>query len=172
MLTWCHGHIFWRCSVSHATLSYWSKFLVNIITISGIITIFCYKGLTRNPVILSSAQYLETGGVRDTKYGTSVSNEMLLNAAKWQGYSFYRFWVINGKPTGGGGEFFTPPHTQIRVKHGPILSNNNSYNILRLFTKCWFRQKRNKMVIINKKHGIYKLSQELPNDLILRIEKN
>ena len=29
---------------------------------------------------------------------------MLLNAAKCQGYSFYRFWVINGKPTGGWGE--------------------------------------------------------------------
>ena len=27
-------------------------------------------------------------------------NEMLLNAAKYQAYSFYRFCVINGKPTG------------------------------------------------------------------------
>lgn len=26
---------------------------------------------------------------------------MLLNTEKWQGYSFYRFWVIIGKPTGG-----------------------------------------------------------------------
>ena len=26
---------------------------------------------------------------------------MLLNAAKSQGYSFYRFWVIKGKPTRG-----------------------------------------------------------------------
>ena len=41
----------------------------------------------------------------DTKFGTNVSNRMLLNAAKFQGYSFYRFWVIKGKPTGeGGGE--------------------------------------------------------------------
>ena len=32
---------------------------------------------------------------------------MLLNAAKCQGYGFYRFWVIKGTPTdgenGGGG---------------------------------------------------------------------
>ena len=28
---------------------------------------------------------------------------MLLNDAKCQGYSFYCFWVIEGKPTGGGG---------------------------------------------------------------------
>ena len=39
--------------------------------------------------------------VRNTKFATNVSNKMLLNAAKWQGYSYYRFWVIKGKPTGG-----------------------------------------------------------------------
>ena len=27
---------------------------------------------------------------------------MLLNAAKCQGYGCYCFWVIKGKPTGGG----------------------------------------------------------------------
>ena len=27
-----------------------------------------------------------------------MSNKMLLNAAKFQGYSFYRFWVIKGTP--------------------------------------------------------------------------
>ena len=41
------------------------------------------------------------GQVRDTKVGMDVSDEMLLNAGKCQGYSFYRFWVIKGKPTGG-----------------------------------------------------------------------
>ena len=36
---------------------------------------------------------------------TDVSSEILLNAAKCQGYGFYRFWVIKGKPTGWeGGE--------------------------------------------------------------------
>ena len=28
---------------------------------------------------------------------------MLLNAVKCQGYFFYRFWVIKGKPTGISG---------------------------------------------------------------------
>ena len=42
------------------------------------------------------------GGVRDTKFGTNISNEMLLHAAKCQGYSFNRFRVIKGKPTGEG----------------------------------------------------------------------
>ena len=36
--------------------------------------------------------------VKNTKFGTNVSNKMLLNAAKTQGYSFYRFWVIKRKP--------------------------------------------------------------------------
>ena len=52
---------------------------------------------------LSFAQYLETGRVKKTKFGTNISDKMLLNAAKWQGYSFYRFWVIKGRPIGEGG---------------------------------------------------------------------
>ena len=36
---------------------------------------------------------------------------MLLNAAKSQGYSFYRFWIIKGKPTGGGGENYPLPRS-------------------------------------------------------------
>ena len=55
------------------------------------------------------------GRVRDTKFGTDVPIEMLLNAAKCQGYIFYCFWVIKGKPTGkrikdgGGGKIITAP---------------------------------------------------------------
>ena len=58
-------------------------------------TNFVYKGLTRNPEIgktcLSSAQYLETGWCQGYQIWQNVSNEQLLNAAKWQGSSFYRF---------------------------------------------------------------------------------
>ena len=36
---------------------------------------------------------------------------MLLNAAKCQGYNFYRFWFIKEKPTGGGGGENYPPST-------------------------------------------------------------
>ena len=59
---------------------------------------------------------LGLGWVRNTKFGTNVCKEMLLNAAKCQGYSFYCFWVLKGKPTGGKGGKITPP-TQIRVKY-------------------------------------------------------
>ena len=68
-------------------------------------TVFFYKKLTRNleigdTPVLVLPNIWRLGQVRDTKFDTNVSNEMLLNAAKLQGYSFYRFWVIEGKPTG------------------------------------------------------------------------
>ena len=49
-----HGVIvkfFGSCFVSFVKFSYWSKFHVNIISGSGIMTILFYKGLTRNPEI-------------------------------------------------------------------------------------------------------------------------
>ena len=108
--------IFWRCFVSLVKFSYWSKIHVNIITVSGIMTIFFYKGLTRNPEIGNTSVWVLPNiwrlvRVMDTKFGTNVSNRMLLNAAKFQGYSFYRLWVIQGKPTWG----VKLPPIQIRV---------------------------------------------------------
>ena len=104
---------FWRCFVSLVKFSYWSKFHVNIIAGSGIMTIFFYKGLTRNPKIGNTPVWVfniwRLGRVMDIKFGTNVSNKMLLNAAKFQGYSFCRFWVIKGKPTGGGVKLPTFP---------------------------------------------------------------
>ena len=105
---------FWLCFVSLVKFSYCSKFHVNIITGSGIMTIFFYKGLTRNPEIGNTPVWVlpniwRLGQVMDTKFGTNVSNRMLLNAAKCQGYSFYRFWVIKGKPTGGSKITLPPP---------------------------------------------------------------
>ena len=57
--------------------------------------------------------------VRDNKFETVVSSEILLNAAKCQGCNFYRFRVFKGKPTGGvgGGKITPSPHpTQIKTK--------------------------------------------------------
>ena len=95
---------FWRCFVSLVKFSYWSKFHVNIITGSGVMTIFFYKGLTWNPKIGYNPVWVlpnvwGQGRITDTKLGTNASNEMLSNVAKCQGHSFYRFWVIKGKPT-------------------------------------------------------------------------
>ena len=109
---------FLRCLFSLVKFSYWSKFHVNIIPGSGIMTIFFYKGLIRNLEIGNNPIWVLPNiwrllRVVDTKFGANVSNRMLLNAAKFQGYSFYHLWVIKGKPTGGK---LPPPLTQIRVK--------------------------------------------------------
>ena len=69
---------FWLCVVSLVSFSYWSKFEVNIITGSGIMTIFFYKGLTGNPEIGNTPVWFlpniwRLGQVRDTKFGTKVS---------------------------------------------------------------------------------------------------
>ena len=68
----------------------------------------------------------------DTKFGTNVSNRMLLNVAKFQGYIFYCFLVIEGKPTvgGGGGKITSPPQTQLRVKSKT--SPNKHFNQFRM----------------------------------------
>ena len=104
---WRYRQSFCRCFVSLKTFSYWSKFHVNIITGPGVMTIFFYKGLTRSLEIGNTPVWVlpniwRLWKVGDTKFSTNVSNKILLNAAKSQDYSFYHFWVIKGKPTGGG----------------------------------------------------------------------
>ena len=69
-------------------------------------TIFFYKGLTRDAEIRNTPVSVfpniwRLEQVRDTKFGTNVSNKMSLNAAKCKGYTFYR-WGFGGK--------ITPPH--------------------------------------------------------------
>ena len=88
-------------SISLVKFSYWSKFLVNIIT--GVMAIFIYKELKSQIIgnipiwVLPNNWRLKQ--VRNTKFGTNVSKKMLLNAAKCQGYTFYHLWVIKEKPT-------------------------------------------------------------------------
>ena len=98
----CHFFMF---RVSLVKLSYRSKFHVNIITGSRVMTIFFYKGSDGNLEIGQMSVWVlpniwRLKQVRNTKFDTNVSDEMLLNAAKWQGYSLYRFWVIQGTSTG------------------------------------------------------------------------
>ena len=104
-------NFFLRCLVSLVRFSYWSKFPANVITGSGVMTIFFYKVLTRNPVIENTRVWVlhsiwGLGRVSDTKFGKNVSNKVLLIAAKFQGYRSCPFWDIKKKPTGGK---ITPP---------------------------------------------------------------
>ena len=88
------------CQVCQWSWSSMSKFHVNIITGSGVMTIFFYKGLTRNLEIRNTSVLVlpntcRLRQVRNTKFGNvsnlNVSNKMLLNATKCQGYIFYCF---------------------------------------------------------------------------------
>ena len=79
--------------------NYWSKFHVNIITGSGVMTLSFYKRLTRNPEIGNIPVWVlpniwNLKQARNTKFGTNGSIKMLLKAAKYQGYSFNGLWVI------------------------------------------------------------------------------
>ena len=61
--------------------------MVNYPSGSGVLGIFFYKRLTRNPeigMLTSVVNIWRLGQVRDTKFGTYVSNEMLPNATKCQ----------------------------------------------------------------------------------------
>ena len=85
--------ILWRDFVSLVKSSYCSRFHVNIITGFGVMTVFFYKGLTRNPEIGNITGNITTnlsvlpnawrlGQDRNIKFDTNVSNKMLLNTEK------------------------------------------------------------------------------------------
>ena len=82
-------------------------------------TISFYKGFTRNLEIEKNPvgvlpNIWRLGRVKNTKFGMNVSNKILCNSAKCQGYSFYHFWVIKGKPTGGKITPTQPPRLGLR----------------------------------------------------------
>ena len=112
LLTWCHRQIFFDIAfVSLFKFIDWSKFHVNIITDSGVMTIFLYKWLTRNLDIGNTSVWVlpniwRLEKVRDTEFGTNVSNVIVLNVTKCQVYSFYPFWAIKGEPTSSAKKYF------------------------------------------------------------------
>ena len=78
--------LFSCCHVSFVKFSYWSKFYVNIITGSIVKRSFLYKRLAWNPEIGNILIWIlldiwRLRQIRYTKFGTNVSNKMLLNTA-------------------------------------------------------------------------------------------
>ena len=100
-------YYFWRCSVSLVMFSYWSKFLhVNNMTSSGVMTIFAYKGLTRNPEIRNTPVWVLTniwglGQVKESKFVKNICK--ITECCKMPGLQlllpFLSYW---GKTTGMG----------------------------------------------------------------------
>ena len=79
--------------------SFVSKFHFNIITGFGVLTIFIYKGLTRNLGIGVFSYNWGVWRARDSKFRGNIFNKILLVAKKFHGESFYRFLVIKEKTT-------------------------------------------------------------------------
>ena len=79
--TWYHRQFFWTLSVFLVNFSYWSKVHVNFMTGSRIMTIFLYKGLTKNPKVGNAPVWVlpniwRLRQVWDIKLGSNVSNEI------------------------------------------------------------------------------------------------
>ena len=79
--------------------SFVSKFHFSIITGFGVLTIFVYKGLTRNLGIGVFSCNWGLWRARDSKFRRNIFNKILLVAKKFDGVSFYRFLVIKEKTT-------------------------------------------------------------------------
>ena len=67
--------------------------LSSLVTVQNLITSLLVLELWNLEIPLSEFCLIsgDWGGIRDTKFGKDVFNEMLLNAAKCQGYGFYQF---------------------------------------------------------------------------------
>ena len=96
---------FWCCFVSFVKFSYWSKFHVNIITGSEVLTNFFYKGLTRNPEIgILSSEFCPISGhwgelgIPNLVQMSPIKCYWMLENVK---VTAFTIWVIMGKPTGG-----------------------------------------------------------------------
>ena len=115
--------IFWRGFVSLVKFSYWSKFHVNIITGFGIMAIFFYKGLTRNPEIGNPFEFCPISGDWDELWIPNLARMSLIECY-WmlQNSRFTAFTVfvllwehqMGGKITPPPPPF--PPRLGIRVK--------------------------------------------------------
>ena len=99
-----------------------------------------YKWLTRNPEVGNAPVWFlsniwRLGRVRNLKFGKDVSNKILLNTAKCQGHSIYRFWIIKRKPI----VILLLDPTQIRV---------NNANNTKIFGCVWWNYHTKHLAIL------------------------
>ena len=98
---------FWRCCISFVKFNYQFKFHVNTAVGSESYENFVNEGLIRNLEIGNSPIWVlpsiwRLWQVGNTNFGTNISNEKTLNAAKCQINSFNWFLIIKGKSIGWG----------------------------------------------------------------------
>ena len=132
--------------------SYWSKFHVNIITGSRVVTIFLYKELTRNLEIENiwvSANIWRLARFRDTKFGWKVSNEMLLNAAKARITAFTVSQLLKETQQGAEGVKLRPPPFTPRLGLKRESTQVSSFKIYEIFKSTYFEEHLQKQLLLN-----------------------
>ena len=127
MSIWRHLQFFWRCRVS---LVKWltgpsfmsiSKLVLNLWEF-----LFVKDWLETRKLEIPSSDFWQISVIWH-----DVSNKMLLNGGKCQGYSFYCFWVTKEKPISGWGKTIAPPQIRTIFKTSKIniLTNLKRLNL-------------------------------------------
>ena len=130
---------FFCCFVFLVKFSFWSKFHVSIITGSGIITIFFYKGLTRNleignTPVLVLPNIWRLVQVLDTKFGTNVSNKIWCKISGLQLLPFFE--LLRENQLDGGGDYLPPPRLGLTNKPKPKKNKRFSQKTLTIHPIC------------------------------------
>ena len=103
-------NFFSHCFVSQVKFSYWSKVHVNIITGSGVMTIYFYKGLTRNLKIGNTpSEFCPITGNWEVLWIPNLLRTSLIKCY-WMlqntvvtGSIVFKLWRENQQGRGGGG---------------------------------------------------------------------
>ena len=101
------SNFFWRCFVFLVEFSYLSKFHVNMIMVQELWQFVFIRDWPKiQKLEISPSEFCPISGDWGEKRIPNLSRTSLIRSY-WmlqnaRGCSFYRFWVIKGKPTGGG----------------------------------------------------------------------
>ena len=120
--TWCHRQFFDLILFLVSSLDNGRSSM----SISSLVLELQRFSFIRNTPVWVLPDTWGLGRVMDTKFGTNVSNEMLLNAEKSQGYSFYRFWLLGWAKKGGRGGGGTKRVLLLVIS--PLMKLINRYN--------------------------------------------
>ena len=129
LLIWSYRQLFWFCRVSLVKFRYWSKFHVNIITGSKVMTIFVDKGFTKNSEIGKNPVWVlsniwRLGKIRNTKLSliknfrntklSLIKNYLMLQNARFTPFTSYELLRKNQL---GGKNTHSPPRLGFKNRH-------------------------------------------------------
>ena len=127
MSIWRHLQIFWRCRVSLVKWLTGPSFMSISKLVLNLWEFFFVKDwLETRKLEIPWSDFWQISVIWH-----DVSNKMLLNGRKFQGYSFYCFWVTKEKPNSGWGKTIVPPQIRAIFKNSKIniLTNLKRLNL-------------------------------------------